>query len=179
MQRAAAVLIGIALAAPVGGFAYPEGAPWGAANPAAQESCASCHFDSDAVDPSAAISLIGLPQRPVAGETYPLELTVDAPMSVVAGFQMLAVSDNSEAGHFVFSDAALEAIGTAIRSTSVQREQPATWSFQWQAPDDELQWPIVLLVAATAGNDDGSPLGDVVHFRSFELEPKTDEQHAR
>ncbi len=175
MHRAlAAVLIGTVLAMPVGGLAYPEGAPWGTANPAAQESCASCHFDSDAVNQSSAISLLGLPKRPAAGDTYSLELRFDAPLSAVAGFQIIAVAESTEAGRFVFSDAALEAIGTAIRSTSAQRKQPATWSFQWQTPSENVHWPIVLLVAATAGNDDGSPLGDVVHFRSFELETKAD-----
>ena len=175
MHRAASAVVASAvLAAPVAGVAYPEGAPWGAANPAAQESCASCHFDSDAIDQSSAISLTGLPKRPAAGETYPLELTLDAPLSVVAGFQIIAVAEDTEAGRFVFAEAALETAGAAIRSTTLQRTRPATWSFLWQAPNQDVQWPIVLLVAATAGNDDGSPLGDIVHFRSFTLETNAD-----
>ena len=173
-KAATACAIAVLLAAPVAAWAYPEGAPWGAANPQAQESCASCHFDSDAVDQSTAIAIAGLPERPAAGDTYPLELTVDVPLSAVAGFQIVALAKrDADAGRFVFSDATLEAAGTAIRSTSVRRKQPAAWSFQWQAPVD-LHLPILLLVAATAGNDDGSPLGDVVHFRSFELGAKTD-----
>ena len=155
---------------PFSAWAYPEGAPWGTANPEAAENCTSCHFDSDAVTESPSLTLEGLPERVSTGQTYPLTLTLDAPESVVVGFQVIAVAEDEDAGRFESSHSDQEAVGTAVRSTSVRRTQPAAWSFRWRAPQSPELTAVWLLVAATAGNDDGSPLGDVVHFRSFKLE---------
>ena len=41
--------------------AFPDGAPWGAANPAAEQDCAACHFDNEPLLASDGLVIHGLP----------------------------------------------------------------------------------------------------------------------
>lgn len=147
--------------------AYPEGAPWGAANPDADESCATCHFDADPVRDSAQLNLTGVPRDIEPGQRYELVLQFDATGAVVAGFQVVIRTGGAQAGTISAVSANVEAIGAAVRST-----EPATanevirWVFSWQAPA-AIKAPVVFHTAALAGNDDGSPLGDTLHYRTF------------
>jgi hypothetical protein len=147
--------------------AFPDGAPWGAANPAAEQHCATCHFESDPVRESSSLLIKGLPARLVSGQTYELQISFDDPGIVIAGFQLFAHAGKEEAGTFASSDNNIEIIGAAIRSTAPARsEGGVSWSIEWRAPD-EVTLPIVFYIAATAANDDGSPFGDTIHYRSY------------
>ncbi len=149
--------------------AFPDGAPWGAANPAAEQNCATCHFDIDPVRDSAALVIDGLPQRPEPGATYDLRIVFDDPETVSAGFQLFALVADQHAGTFVSSAANVEFIGSAIRSTEpIRGKDSVAWPFEWHAPLD-FDAPIVFYIAASAANDDGSPFGDTIHFRSYRL----------
>jgi hypothetical protein len=149
--------------------AFPDGAPWGAANPAAEQNCATCHFDFDAVRDSTALVIDGLPLTPAPGAKYELEIIFEDPETVVAGFQLIAQAADQQAGTFVSSVADLEVIGAAIRSTAPFRSNAGiSWKVEWRAPD-MITSPIIFYVAASAANDDGSPFGDTIHFRSYEL----------
>jgi hypothetical protein len=78
-----------------------------------------------------------------------------------------AHAGKEEAGTFASSDNNIEIIGAAIRSTAPARsEGGVSWSIEWRAPD-EVTLPIVFYIAATAANDDGSPFGDTIHYRSY------------
>jgi hypothetical protein len=82
---------------------------------------------------------------------------------------MIAQAEEDQAGTFVSAAANVESIGAAIRlTTPVQNNGTVSWALQWHAPI-KFSPPIVFYVAATAANDDGSPLGDSIHFRSYEL----------
>jgi hypothetical protein len=147
--------------------AFPDGAPWGAANPAAEQHCATCHFESDPVRESSSLVIEGLPARLVPGASYYLQISFDDPNIVIAGFQLFAHAGKQEAGTFASSDSNIEIIGAAIRSTApVQNDEGVAWAVKWQAPD-EVTLPIVFYIAATAANDDGSPFGDTIHYRSY------------
>ncbi len=149
--------------------AFPDGAPWGAANPAAEQHCASCHFEAEPVRDSAALSIDGLPPQPVPGATYELKIVFKDPDIVTAGFQLIANTGQEQAGTFVSSDADIEFIGAAVRSTATARsDDGVTWAVEWQAPD-EVTLPVVFYIAASAANDDGSPFGDTIHYRSYRL----------
>lgn len=50
----------------------------------------------------------------------------------------------------------------------VRYDDGVSWKYQWRAPASIAQ-SIVFFVAASSANDDGSPFGDIIHFRSFEL----------
>ena len=149
--------------------AHPDGAPWGAARPSASENCASCHFDSEVISDSPLLHVEGLPQDPEPGKTYDLRVTLDDARAVVVGFQLIAQAEDDQAGAFVSTVANVESIGAATRSTTpVKNDGTVSWALQWLAPI-EPGLPIVFYVAASAANDDGSPLGDRIHFRSYEF----------
>ncbi len=149
--------------------AFPDGAPWGAANPAADQNCASCHFGADPVRDSEALVIDGLPVQPAPGAIYELKIIFEDPEIVIAGFQLLVQSRDQQAGTFVSAGAGVEFIGAAIRSTAPLRsDQGVSWAVEWRAPG-VVASPIVFYVAASAANDDGSPFGDTIHFRSYNL----------
>ena len=149
--------------------AYPDGAPWGAANPAAEQNCATCHFDDEPLRDSEMLVIRGLPEQPAPGAQYELEVVFADPNAVVAGFQLVAQAVEQQAGAFASSAANIEFIGSAIRSTAPARNDGGiSWVLEWRVPL-EIESPIVFHVAATAANDDGSPFGDTVHFRSYTL----------
>jgi len=149
--------------------AIPDGAPWGAANPAAEQNCATCHFGADPVYDSAALVIDGLPANPAPGANYELEIIFKDPDIVIAGFQLFAQAGDQQAGTLVSSVADVEFIGAAIRSTApLGSDTVVSWTIEWRAPD-VITSPIVFYVAASAANDDGSPFGDTIHFRSYQL----------
>jgi hypothetical protein len=146
--------------------AFPGGAPWGAANPDSARSCTACHFDYDAIPDSKSLSIEGLPVAPITASTYELRVSFVDSEALIAGFQMLA-----SAGEFGALQKYMESAGASIRST-----RPAAningigWSILWTAPD-LADKKVTFYLAVTGANDDGSPFGDRIHFRSFTVTP--------
>jgi hypothetical protein len=149
--------------------ALPDGAPWGAANPAADQNCAACHFGLDPVLASAALEIHGLPKKLEAGMTYDLTIAFESPDIVVAGFQLIAQASGQDVGTFTSSADDVEFIGSSIRSIKPLRMiGRAVWEIQWHAPE-KVSGPIDIYVAASAANDDQSPFGDTIHYASYRL----------
>lgn len=173
--RTAAAACAVALAAGAVG-AYPEGAPWGAANPDAEESCASCHYDFDARRDSPGLALRGLPAVARAGRDYALVLEFTDNDAVTAGFQVIAAADDAQPGRISAADAAgIETIGAAARSVRpVRVDGGARWQLAWQAPPAPAA-AVTFYVAASAANDDNSPFGDRVHYRRYRVEVQAGE----
>lgn len=150
-------------------LAYPEGAPWTAADPDGAESCGACHYDGEAVRASSAIRIDGLPRRFEPRRTYRLTLRFEpqAPSSgrtgvVAAGFLVVA-----DGGCFGGAGEGLEATCEGARSTAPVRLDPgAAWVFDWTAPD---AGEATLWAAANAVNDDASPFGDAPHYRAWRV----------
>ena len=151
-------------------LAYPEGAPWGAADSSASEHCSSCHWERDAVPQSEAIVLQGLPATLPAGEQYSLQLSLEGTTFEVSGFQVIALMERGTAGTFTAGDddAETSVHGTAIRSTAGRpsEEGSVKWRFDWRAPIGKLE-SITFLIAASAANNDQSPFGDQIHYREI------------
>lgn len=144
-------------------FANPDGAPWGTANPGADENCHSCHFDGDAVLNSNDLSLSGLPDQITAGGTYILKVSLVDCDAVAAGFQMIA-----SGGQFWSGEDAIEAEANQIRSAKLRRLEDRaeiSWAVFWRAPET-LSETIDFQIAVNASNDDASPFGDTIHFKS-------------
>ncbi len=159
--------------------AYRDGAPWGAAFPDTDETCASCHFESPPVERAAAITVDGLPQTVEPGRAYSLAIRFapakeDTPDAVVAGFLAGVRADTGQAGAFLppKDGDALDIDGAQVRSTGPKPGFPVTWSVTWRAPDTVPSGsdaaPLFLYVAVMASNDDESPFGDRVHYRVFQ-----------
>jgi hypothetical protein len=165
--RAAAVLCATAVVSVAD--AYPEGAPWGAARPGANESCATCHFDYEAIADSAAITVTGIPPQARPGATYSLAVEFRDRDATTAGFQVLATSDRGDGGSFGTGSKDMETGAGAIRSTRPSiAGNGISWEFEWAAPDQPGA-EITFYVAVMASNDDGSPFGDQVHFLSMSV----------
>ena len=149
--------------------AYPEGAPWGSANPGAAETCASCHYDYDPVHDSPALTIDGLPDTVVGGESYDFVIRLEGTDAAVSGFQLLIAAKNDDAGTIESDNSTIETIGASSRTTvPADATQDASWTLTWQAPHT-VATPIRLYLAASAANDDQSPLGDTIHYRQFTI----------
>jgi hypothetical protein len=149
--------------------AFPDGAPWGAANPNAAENCGTCHFDNDAVHESALLVIDGLPDELSADTLYELVVRFDNAGAVAAGFQMIVSAQSQLVGNFSSPLENTESAGAAIRSTApIVNNGSVSWPVQWRTPTT-VALPIEIYVAALAANGDQSPLGDTVHFQSYEF----------
>lgn len=166
MKWLAAASLTVSVLAATPAFALPNGAPWGSANPKVQPNCSSCHFDGEAVTESGAIVLSGLPDHAVGGEVYELTLKFKMPVEGATGF-LISAND----GAFSAQRPDLEFRGSEIRSISPSAGSDAQWTFTWAAP---ASWekPVVFEIGVNAANDDASPFGDEIHFRTYSVDAK-------
>ena len=148
--------------------AYPEGAPWGAADPADSDTCASCHYDLPPVPASTNLAVDGLPSRIIAGATYRLTVSMTSETAAVSGYQLLIDAGESDAGHIKTADDASETQAFAARSVRTQPFADASveWQVLWTPAGDD---PVTLYVAASEANDDQSAFGDRIHYRRYEV----------
>jgi hypothetical protein len=144
--------------------ANPNGAPWGSAKPGTAQGCASCHFDYDPALESELVAFDGLPQRLAPGAVYDLVLTLAPSDAAIAGFMASA-----SAGSFSASGQGIEANGSEIRSIApLPAGEGARWKMKWTAPAD-ISGEVYFYTAVNGANDDASPFGDIIHFRSFAI----------
>ena len=154
--------------APLPLAAYPDGAPWGSADPNGVQSCSSCHYDGESAYNSSAITLYGWPDNPTPGDVYELVLNVTKFDETVVGFLVEA-----SAGVFEARVDANEVRGKEIRSTApLGGEKSSEWILHWRAPDhaaNAIAVDIAVDIAVNVANDDLSPFGDEIHFRTFDF----------
>ncbi|MEO1251038.1 MAG: choice-of-anchor V domain-containing protein [Pseudomonadota bacterium] len=157
------VVLALTWAAPA--HAFPDGAPWGSADPDSFSSCASCHFDHEPVGRSPDIMLKGLPEIATPGETYPLDLVFAANGAASAGFVLSASS-----GTFDADRPDLETRNGEARSIEpAPADAMMQWPLIWRADIDEGAATVVFHAAVNGANGDQSAFGDAVHFRKFEI----------
>jgi hypothetical protein len=153
-------------------MAFPDGAPWGAANPDATENCAGCHFDGEPFRDSKALTVTGLPETLAPDTIYEIMVQFENPGGMAAGFQMFAAADSQSPGSFTSDADNTETVGAAIRSTApVEKEGPVCWTVRWRTPK-AIESAIKIYVAASAANFDRSAFGDNIHFRSYRFDHK-------
>jgi len=163
-MRGAAAFVVLGVFTAGAAFAYPDGAPWGAAHPTSGQSCAACHADYEPAYDSDAISIEGLPRTLAAGVTYPLVLRLAPSDAAIAGFLLSASS-----GVFATSSTGLEVNESEVRSTEpLAAEEGAAWRFEWIAPENVAEG-VTFYAAVNGANDDASPFGDIIHFRTFSI----------
>ncbi|GJL93050.1 choice-of-anchor V domain-containing protein [Hyphococcus sp.] len=154
---------GLALTGPAS--AYPNGAPWGSANPDAANSCNSCHFDGDVVMESDLISMTGWEPLVGPGDQFELRLMFKkSKTDTTVGMQVSA-----NVGSFQGEQDGLETLGSQIRSTAAKGGSGwLVWRFKWTAPA-KMDAPITFHIAVNESNDDLSALGDQIHLRTLTL----------
>jgi hypothetical protein len=161
---------------------YADGAPAGFSGGFTEETCHACHFHEDLNSGPGRVTIAGVPERFVAGERYPLIVTLTRPGMKLAGLQLTArfTDGGSQAGTLAPGPGEEARIGIAIQQDvhyASQRRQgaevvapdTATWSLLWTAP--EPAGPVVFHVAANAANGDGTAEGDYVHTATASAVP--------
>ena len=178
LARAAVLVLGLASAC---ALAFPDGAPPAPTGGFSEPHCESCHFGGDPPADKAGLRLKHLGDTYEPGRIYEFILHLVDPGKVVAGFQMsvrFIDAPGQSAGRL---EADSDGLGV-IEKDGVQylghREvrlrngngDDFRWRIRWTAPETFAD-DVVFHVAAVAGNDDESPLGDTVYVLTHRLQP--------
>lgn len=156
--------------------ANPDGAPWGAANPAAAHNCWSCHFDGDPVFDSASITLFFMDREISSGEPVDIYVQFRNPDNKNAGLQII-----STGGEFTSAYEDIEANGAQARSLASRDNaswsaivgttlipSAVMWKLRWTPPENP-NGDVHVWIAVNESNDDQSPFGDRIHFKSIKI----------
>ena len=161
---------------------YADGAPPGFSGGFNEESCHACHFHRDLNAGPGRVTIAGLPTRVVAGERYPLTITLTRPEMRLAGFQLTArfKDGGTQAGTLAPAPGEEARVGIDVSrdvqyanqrrtGASPAASDTATWSLVWTAP--QTSDPVVFHVAANAADADNTAEGDYVHTAVVEVVP--------
>lgn len=153
---------------------YAEGAPPGFSGGFGEQSCHACHFHAELNSGPGRVTLTGVPEQFVAGQRYPLTITLAHPDMKRGGFQLTSRFEGGGAQAGVLAPApgeeeriAVEAQGNVQyanqRGKGVVPAAPgaAKWSVEWTAP--EARGPVVFHVSANAADGDETAEGDYIH----------------
>jgi hypothetical protein len=161
---------------------YADGAPAGFSGGFKEQSCDGCHFEAAVNTPPGQLGLAGVPARFVAGEKYPLTITLTRPGMKLAGFQLAArFEDGAQAGTLEGGTGEEKRVAIAVQE-SIQyanHRRPGAdpiapdtgrWTLVWTAP--AAARPVTFHVAANAGDGDESTRGDYVYTAVVVSQPQ-------
>jgi hypothetical protein len=165
---------------------FPDGAPARVTGGFGEDSCFACHWEGKENDGEGVLTLDGVPDRYDPGVTYDLEIRLQRPGMVLGGFQLAArmASDTTQAGAFSVPDEEAHRI-TVVTERGIEFAQhleegtvpgdssDARWTLRWTAPD--APGPVLLHVAAVAGDGDRSQMGDHVYTLEARTSGRTGE----
>jgi hypothetical protein len=157
-----------------GAATHLTGPPPGHTGGFGEPTCVVCHEGNDVNAFGGSVTLDGLPAKYLPGEGYVLTIVLTAEETQAAGFQLAArFSQGAESGRPAGLLAPLDSrVATTLgesgqpyahhtrSGTDVSTNGGSSWSVQWHAPSQG--GPVVFHYAANSGNDDDSPLGDLV-----------------
>ena len=175
-QAVGALCFALMVLGPLPLSAYPDGAPWGSANPASAENCASCHYDGSAIVDSEAISFPYERGDLFNGGPVDVYVQFKNPNNKKIGFQIQA-----SAGAFTSEYDDIEVKGLQARSLA-QRDNASwpeilgsnlfpdvvMWKLEWTAPEPP-DGDVYFWIAVNESNDDQSSFGDQIHFKSIKI----------
>ena len=152
-------------------FGFPDGAPWDSVS--RKGGCAECHFGSPVQLDSESLQIIGRPDLIKPGLTYTLKVRFDQDEMARAGFLLSALDTEGPVGTFTSADKTTSTRKAQARSnlsgTALIRPGSAEWRLQWMAPANLIN-PVSFIIWANAANDDQSPFGDHIHYRTWRVE---------
>ena len=162
---------------------YPDGAAPGFSGGFTEQSCHACHFEAEINTKPGQVTVAGLPERFVAGQQYPLTITLTRAGMMAGGFQLAArVEDGgAQAGTMELPAGEKERLAVQAsngiqyvnqRHTGTAPAEPGTakWTVLWTAP--QTRAPVVFHVAANAADNDGSARGDYVYTATARVAPQ-------
>ena len=152
---------------------YADGAPPGFSGGFGESACDACHFDAAVNTKPGQLTLGGIPERSVAGERYPITITLARPGMIIGGFQLTARMENGGAQAGTLAAGSSEEKRIKIDAGTVQyanqREagtvpaEPGTvqWTVVWTAP--QTAGTVVFHAAGNASDKDGAARGDFIY----------------
>jgi hypothetical protein len=151
-----------------------------------ERSCHLCHLDNPVNAPGGSLTLDGVPPAFVAGQSYPITVTLKRDGLRRGGFEIAARfasgrQKGKQAGSWKPLDARVQLIPGAVDEvlTFVQHNLAGsrvaetganTWTIEWTAPAGAAA-PVQFNVAANASNNDDSPLGDYIYLKAVRSSP--------
>lgn len=146
--------------------------------------CTDCHKGTNQ-NFAGALSLEGLPDKVVLGNTYPLELklTISNGTPKRAGFQLVSVgnTENINAGTFIPADGTKQAVFTKKNrnylehqgSKNFDSKESISWQFDWTAVESLNDRNIQFYASSVIANGDGENSSDRVITNTFTIEVDT------
>ena len=167
--------MGLSITFPVAG--YLDGPPPAHTGGFGEDTCHECHWDHELNNPDGTLTLSGIPNDYLPGQTYQMNIMLNHVAMRRGGFQLTArFLEGSDVGRQAGTLRPLDAHTTTVvgdtsdveyvQHTTVGSTLPtpglANWVIEWSSPVTPTS-PIIFHVAANAGNDDDSDLGDFVY----------------
>ncbi len=164
---------------------HPHGPPIGHTGGFGEPTCRACHESEEVNAPGGRLTVEGLPGLYEPGRAYDLRVRLVRTDMRRAGFQLAlryAAGDSSGRQAGVVAGALPRVVVVTERPSRLAYAQhtmegsalsggSTSWIVRWTAPFPG-RGPVVLHVAANAGNDDNSPLGDYVYIDSVRSDPR-------
>lgn len=164
---------------------YADGAPPVFSGGFGEQSCHACHFHEDVNTEPGGVTIAGVPERFVAGEQYPITITLSRPGMKLGGFQLtarfkqgaaqagtLAPAPGQEERLRIQNDGGVEYATQRQKGTAIETSDTAQWSLIWTAPPKPAA--VVFNVAANAADADGTAEHDFVYTAAVETAPMVD-----
>jgi len=163
---------------------HPHGPPIGHTGGFGEPTCHACHSSEELNAPGGRLTVEGLPASYEPGRAYEVRILLTRVDMRRAGFQFtLRYAAGDSAGRQAGTvEASLPRVVVVTeRSSGVRYVQQTmegsalgrgatSWTVRWVAPRPALG-PVALHLAANAGNDDNSPIGDYVYADSVRAVP--------
>jgi hypothetical protein len=153
--------------------AYADGAPPGFTGGFGEAACDACHFEAAVNTKPGHLTLTGVPERFMAGERYPVTVTLARPGMAMGGFQLSARMETGggqagtlapgpgeekrikiEAGKIQYANQRQDGTGLSEPDT-------AKWTIIWTAPAST--GAVVFHAAANAADKDEAARGDYIY----------------
>jgi hypothetical protein len=162
--------------------AYADGAPPGFTGGFGEQACDACHFEAALNTKPGEVTLTGVPERFVAGERYPLTITLSRPEMAMAGFQLAARLEKGgaqagtlapgpgEEGRIRIEPGAVQYANQRQEGTSLVELGVSKWTVVWTAPT--LPAAVLFHVAANAADKDEAARGDYVYTATAASRPR-------
>jgi hypothetical protein len=153
--------------------AYADGAPPGFTGGFGEQACDACHFEAAPNTKPGQLTLTGIPERFVAGDRYPLTITLSRPGMAMGGFQLSARMENGGAQAGTLAPGPGEEKRIKIEpgkvqyanqrqdGTALSEPGAAKWTVIWTAPASPGS--VVFHAAANAADKDEAARGDYVY----------------
>ena len=161
---------------------YADGAPPGFSGGFSEQSCHACHFHADVNSGAGRVTIAGVPERFVAGQSYRLTVTLTRPGMTLGGFQLTArfTAAGAQAGTLapaldedtrvgIVEQGNVQYAGQRQAGAELVAPNTARWTLVWTAPTTTA--PVAFHVAANAADGDERVEGDYIHTAVAETSP--------